>query len=65
MHRRRPWLVLIQGMGFDHSGWDPVVPALRRRFRTAADGPPGGQGDELLWSGVETERADAEPRAVE
>jgi 3-oxoadipate enol-lactonase len=33
MHRRRPWLVLIQGMGFDRSGWDPVVRALRRRFR--------------------------------
>ncbi len=31
----------------------------------AADGPPGGQGDELLWSGPGTERADAEPRAVE
>jgi 3-oxoadipate enol-lactonase len=33
MHRRRPWLVLIQGMGFDRSGWDPVLPMLRRRFR--------------------------------
>ena len=33
MHRRRPWLVLIQGMGFDRSGWDPVLSALRRRFR--------------------------------
>jgi 3-oxoadipate enol-lactonase len=33
MHRRRPWLVLIQGMGFDRSGWNPVLPALRRRFR--------------------------------
>jgi 3-oxoadipate enol-lactonase len=33
MHRRRPWLVLIQGMGFDRSGWEPVLPALRRRFR--------------------------------
>jgi 3-oxoadipate enol-lactonase len=33
MHRRRPWLVLIQGMGFDRSGWDPVLPTLRRRFR--------------------------------
>jgi pimeloyl-ACP methyl ester carboxylesterase len=31
--RRRPWLVLIHGMGFDRSGWDPVLPALRRRFR--------------------------------
>ena len=33
MHRRRPWLILIHGMGFDRSGWDPVLPALRRRFR--------------------------------
>jgi 3-oxoadipate enol-lactonase len=30
---RRPWLLLIQGLGFDHAGWDPVVPALRRHFR--------------------------------
>jgi 3-oxoadipate enol-lactonase len=33
MSRRRPWLLMIQGLGFDHAGWDPVVPALRRRFR--------------------------------
>jgi pimeloyl-ACP methyl ester carboxylesterase len=33
MRRRRPWLVLIQGMGFDRSGWEPVLPALRRSFR--------------------------------
>src|SRR5712671_4635603 len=33
IRRRSPWLVLIQGMGFDRSGWDPVLPALRRRFR--------------------------------
>ena len=31
--RRAPWLVLIQGLGFDRSGWEPVVSALRRRFR--------------------------------
>ena len=31
--RRGPWLLLIQGLGFDHTGWDPVVPALRRHFR--------------------------------
>ena len=31
--RRTPWLVLIQGLGFDRSGWAPVIPALRRRFR--------------------------------
>jgi 3-oxoadipate enol-lactonase len=33
MHRRRPWLVLIHGMGFDRTGWEPVLPTLRRRFR--------------------------------
>jgi pimeloyl-ACP methyl ester carboxylesterase len=32
----RPWrprLVLIQGMGFDRSGWEPVLGKLGRRFR--------------------------------
>jgi 3-oxoadipate enol-lactonase len=33
LHRRRPWLVLIQGMGFDRSGWEPVLRKLRRHFR--------------------------------
>jgi 3-oxoadipate enol-lactonase len=31
--RRRPWLVLIHGLGMDRSGWAPVVDGLRRRFR--------------------------------
>jgi 3-oxoadipate enol-lactonase len=31
--RRAPWLVLIQGLGFDRAGWAPVISALRRRFR--------------------------------
>src|ERR1700761_5917224 len=31
--RRAPWLILIQGLGFDRAGWAPVIPALRRRFR--------------------------------
>jgi 3-oxoadipate enol-lactonase len=30
---RRPWLVLIQGMGFDRLGWEPVLGKLRQRFR--------------------------------
>jgi len=30
---RRPWLVLIQGLGFDRHGWGPVLPKLRRHFR--------------------------------
>jgi len=29
----RPWLVLIQGMGFDRLGWNPVLGRLGRRFR--------------------------------
>jgi 3-oxoadipate enol-lactonase len=31
--RRRPWLVLIQGMGLDRHGWERVPGKLRRRFR--------------------------------
>lgn len=31
--RRKPWLVLIQGLGFDRSGWAPVTSALGHRFR--------------------------------
>jgi pimeloyl-ACP methyl ester carboxylesterase len=46
----RPWLVLIQGVGFDGTGWAPVLRKLRRRFRLVlADNrgrgrsdPPGG-----------------------
>jgi 3-oxoadipate enol-lactonase len=30
---RRPWLVLIQGLGWDRSGWQPVLRKLRRHFR--------------------------------
>jgi 3-oxoadipate enol-lactonase len=30
---RRPWLVLIQGLGFDRTGWDPVADLLKRDFR--------------------------------
>lgn len=33
VHRRRPWLVLVQGMGFDRLGWGPVLGRLRGRFR--------------------------------
>ena len=31
--RRRLWLVLVQGLGFDRAGWGPVLRRLRRRFR--------------------------------
>jgi 3-oxoadipate enol-lactonase len=29
---RRPWLVLIQGVGFDRHGWEPVSRTLQRHF---------------------------------
>jgi len=46
----RPWLVLIQGVGFDRAGWRPVRRKLRRRFRlvladnrgSGLSDPPGG-----------------------
>jgi pimeloyl-ACP methyl ester carboxylesterase len=33
LHWRRPWLVLIQGLGLDRSGWGPMLRKLRRHFR--------------------------------
>jgi len=33
LHWRRPWLVMIQGLGFDSSGWGPALAKLRRHFR--------------------------------
>jgi 3-oxoadipate enol-lactonase len=42
----RPWLVLIQGVGFDRSGWTPVLRRLRRRFRLVlADNRGSGGSD--------------------
>jgi len=32
MHRR-PWLVLVQGLGLDRFGWEPVLRKLHRHFR--------------------------------
>jgi pimeloyl-ACP methyl ester carboxylesterase len=32
-HRKRPWLLLIQGLGFDRSGWEPLVRELRPYVR--------------------------------
>src|SRR5580693_64922 len=43
MHRRRPWLVLIQGMGLDRLGWEPGLRKLRRRFRRVLVGNRGGR----------------------
>ncbi len=42
----RPWLVLIQGLGFDRSGWQPVRRRLRRRFRLVlVDNRGSGRSD--------------------
>jgi 3-oxoadipate enol-lactonase len=46
MRRSRPWLVLIQGMGFDSLGWEPVLPKLRSRFRLVlVDNRGSGRSD--------------------
>ncbi len=45
-HWRRPWLVLIQGVGFDRFGWAPVLRKLRRHFRLVlADNRGSGRSD--------------------
>src|SRR5260370_38212413 len=41
VHRRRPWLVLIQGMGLDRLGWEPVLRNLGRHFPLVPGGNPG------------------------
>lgn len=46
MYRWRPWLVLIQGMGLDRHGWEPVLHTLRRHFRLLlVDNRGTGQSD--------------------
>lgn len=46
LYRRRPWLVLIQGMGFDRFGWEPVLRKLRRHFRLVlVDNRGSGRSD--------------------
>jgi pimeloyl-ACP methyl ester carboxylesterase len=43
---RRPWLVLIQGMGLDRFGWEPVLRKLRRHFRLVlVDNRGSGRSD--------------------
>jgi 3-oxoadipate enol-lactonase len=49
--RRPPWMVLIQGLGFDRSGWDPVVDRLGDHFAlllvdnrgSGSSDPPAGR----------------------
>lgn len=46
VHRRRLWLVLVQGMGFDRLGWQPVLGELRRHFRVVlVDNRGSGRSD--------------------
>jgi 3-oxoadipate enol-lactonase len=46
LHWQRPWLVLIQGMGFDRHGWDPVARKLQRHFRLVlVDNRGSGRSD--------------------
>jgi 3-oxoadipate enol-lactonase len=45
-HSWQPWLVLIQGMGFDRFGWEPVLRKLRRHFRLVlVDNRGSGRSD--------------------
>jgi 3-oxoadipate enol-lactonase len=47
----RPWLVLVQGMGFDRFGWQPVLRKLRRHFRLVlVDNRGSGRSDLLAGS---------------
>jgi 3-oxoadipate enol-lactonase len=46
-HTGRPWLVLVQGLGFDRSGWEPVVRRLRPHFRLILVDNRGSGGSDL------------------
>jgi 3-oxoadipate enol-lactonase len=56
----RPWLVLVQGVGFDADAWSPVLGRLRRRFRlVVVDNRGVGDSDEAPgWYGVADMAAD-------
>lgn len=47
LYSRRPWLVLIQGMGFDRFGWEPVLRKLLRHFRLVLVDNRGSGGSDL------------------
>jgi len=51
LHRRRRWLTLIQGLGFDSSGWGPVLGKLGEHFRLVLiDNRGSGRSDMPLRS---------------
>jgi 3-oxoadipate enol-lactonase len=57
--RHRPRLLLIQGMGFDRSGWGPLLPKLRRRFRLVlVDNRGTGRSDQADTSFTVADMAD-------
>ena len=46
IHWRRPWLALVQGMGLDRLGWEPVLRKLQRHFRLVLiDNRASGRSD--------------------
>jgi pimeloyl-ACP methyl ester carboxylesterase len=46
---RRPWLVLVQGLGFDRAGWEPILAPLQRHFRLVlVDNRGSGDSDPSL-----------------
>jgi 3-oxoadipate enol-lactonase len=59
LHWWRPWLVLIQGMGFDRSGWGPGLRKLRRHFQLLlVDNRGSGRSDPVAGSFGVAEMAD-------
>jgi 3-oxoadipate enol-lactonase len=51
LHPRQPRLVLIQGMGFDRFGWEPVLWKLRRHLRLVlVDNRGSGRSDQPTGS---------------
>lgn len=52
----RPWLVLIQGVGFDAAAWDPVIRRIRRHHRLVVlnNRGVGGSDSPSGWYTVRT-----------
>ena len=64
LRRGRPWLVLVQGLGFDRSGWDPVVPGLLRHFRLLLIDNRGSGRSDLPSGRVEVQDMSSDVVAV-